>query len=149
MEASRVTARLDAVIEYTQISVAVLLALLLVGGVVNLALLLGRSVIAQDILLLEDTFTLIADAIDLVLYLFIVVELYRTVVAYVEARSVVRAVVHAGIIGVTRQIITFKPGDYADAGATLMAGATYTLLLLALFVGFYVVHQEPDDELRE
>lgn len=133
---------LDAVVEYAQSAIAVLLALLLVGGVVNLALLLGRAVLAQDLFLLEDTFTLIGDAIDLVLYLFIVVELYNTVVAYVEARSVVRAVVHAGIIGVTRQIITFKPGDFADAQATLFAAVAYALLLLALFVGFHVVHRE-------
>ena len=145
MEVTRVTSALDTVVEYAQSAVAVLLALLLVGGVVNLAFLLGRAVLAQELLLLEDTFTLISDAIDLVLYLFIVVELYNTVVAYVKARSVVRAVVHAGIIGVTRQIITFKPDDYADAQATMFAAIAYALLLVALFVGFYVVHQEPDE----
>ncbi len=148
MEVTRVTTALDTVVGYAQSAIAVLLALLLVGGVVNLTLLLGRSVLAQDLLLLEDTFTLIGDAIDLVLYLFIVVELYNTVVAYVEARSVVRAVVHAGIIGVTRQIITFKPDDYADAQATMLAAVAYALLLIALFVGFYVVHQEPDEGLE-
>ena len=148
MEASRVTTALGAVVEYAQSAIAVLLALLLVGGVVNLAFLLGRAVLSQELLLLEDTFSLIIDAIDLVLYLFIVVELYNTVIAYVEARSVVRAVVHAGIIGVTRQIITFKPDDYANAQATMFAAFAYALLLFALFVGFYVVHQEPDEGLE-
>lgn len=148
MEASRVTTVLGTVVEYAQSAIAVLLALLLVGGVVNLAFLLGRAVLAQEILLLEDTFTLISNAIDLVLYLFIVVELYNTVVAYVEARSVVRAVVHAGIIGVTRQIITFKPDNYANAQATMFAAFAYALLLAALFLGFYVVHQEPDEGLE-
>lgn len=94
----------------------------------------------------KNAISLISTTIDLVLYLFIVVELYRTVIAYVETESVVRAVVHAGLIAVVRQIITFKPGDLASGETALMTAGTYVLLLLGLLVGFFLIHRETDLE---
>jgi hypothetical protein len=77
----------------------------------------------------------------------LVVGLYRTVVAYVEAKSVVTAAIHAEVIAVVRQIITFNPDEYGLTEAITVAGV-YDLLLVALLVGFYVVHREGDEEVE-
>lgn len=110
----------------------------------NLVATFVRAAIAVELVGHKNAISLISTTIDLVLYLFIVVELYRTVIAYVEAESVVRAVVHAGLIAVVRQIITFKPGDFGNTEAALMTAGTYVLLLLGLLVGFFLVHRETD-----
>lgn len=84
--------------------------------------------------------TLITITVDIVLFLFIVVELYRTIIAYVEGKNVVTAVIHAGLIAVIRQIITFKPESYEPVEGFIIAGSQ-TIVLGALFIGFWIVHR--------
>jgi uncharacterized membrane protein (DUF373 family) len=51
-------------------------------------------------------------------------------------------VVHAGIIAVIRQIIIFKPDDYATTEDAILTAGTHVVLLLTLFVGFFLVHRQ-------
>lgn len=144
-EATRVTGWLERSVTLLQTIIAGFLVVLLLLGVVNLGVTIARSVMTYGVVELAGMLSLIRSSIDIVLYLFVVVELYRTIVAYVEAKSVVIAVIHAGLIAVVRQIITFKADEYDPTGA-ITVGAVYVLLLVGLLVGFYVVHREVDGE---
>ncbi|NHN59895.1 MULTISPECIES: phosphate-starvation-inducible PsiE family protein [Halorussus] len=145
IEASRFTSWLESGVTILQSAIAAFLVVLLLLGVVNLAVTIGESILVRDVTDTAETLSLVRSAIDIVLYLFVIVELYHTVVAYVEAQSVVLAVIHAGLIAVVRQIITFKPDDYGSTEAITFAGV-YALLLAALLVGFWVVHRQIEAE---
>jgi len=145
MEATRAADVLDRAVTVLQMVIAGLLVFLLFLGVVTLGVEVAQSVFAEDRFELANVISLVNSSIDIILYLFIVVELFRTVIAYVGARNVVLAVVHAGLIAVVRQIITFKPGEHAPMESLMLAGV-YGILLFALLVGFLVVHRQSDAE---
>ena len=144
MEITAVADRLDQGVGVLQMIVAGLLAVMFVLGVLNFAVEIVRSILAGQAFTLSGVISLISSSIDIVLYLFIVVELYKTIIAYVEAENVVIAVIHAGLIAVVRQIITFDPAEYAGPTATLLGASVYALLLLALVVSFWIVHRRID-----
>lgn len=125
-----------------QTGIALFLVVVLVVGVVNLVATFVQAALAVELLGYNNAIGLISTTIDIVLYLFIVIELYRTIIAYVSAKNVVEAVVHAGLIAVVRQIIIFKPGDLESTEAALMTAGAYVLLLAGLLLGFYLVHRE-------
>ena len=73
--------------------------------------------------------------IDTALLLFIIVEVYQTVVAYTqesETRRIVRLVIYTGVIAMVRKAIIFRTGEYVDEVAALMAAGSYTLIILGL-----------------
>lgn len=82
--------------------------------------------------------TAVVSLIDTVLLLFIIVEIFRTVVAYSREESVVRIVIVAAIIAVSRKVISFRPGDSPGTSELIFAG-TFGLLLTALVGALYVV----------
>lgn len=125
-----------------QTGIALFLVVVLVVGVVNLVATFVQAALAVELLGYNNAIGLISTTIDIVLYLFIVIELYRTIIAYVSAKNVVEAVVHAGLIAVVRQIIIFKPGDLESTEAALMTAGAYVLLLAGLLLGFFLVHRE-------
>ncbi len=89
---------------------------------------------------LTDPRTLI-QLLDIILLLFIVAEIYRTVIAYVEATGevrVVKAVVYAGIIAIVRKAITFRTDDFPSYDDALTAALAYTLLLVGLALTLFV-----------
>ncbi len=145
LRATRVTNWLEGTVTFFQTVIAASLVVLLGLGVLNLGITIVASLTTFGAADPSGIISLIRSAIDIVLYLFVVVELYKTIVAYVEAKSVVVAVIHAGLIAVVRQIIIFKPDDYSPTEAITLAGV-YVLLLVALLVGFYVVHREIEDD---
>lgn len=79
--------------------------------------------------------------IDEILLLFIIVEIFQTVVAYAQERSVIRIVIAAGIIAVARKIISFHAGEYGTPLDSTIAAGGYALLLFALVAALYVVQQ--------
>ena len=143
---SALTDYLDTAVTALQTAIAFFLVVVLVVGVVNLVSTFVQSALSLELLGYKNAITLISTTIDIVLYLFIVIELYRTIIAYVETESVVKAVVHAGLIAVVRQIITFKPGNASNPQGALLTAGVYVLLLLGLLVGFFLVHRQDDLE---
>jgi uncharacterized membrane protein (DUF373 family) len=83
----------------------------------------------------------ILTVIDKALLLFIIVELYQTVVAYSREENVTRIVIVAALIAVSRKIISFRPGDFETLEALLVNAAAFALLLLVLVVAYYVVQK--------
>ncbi|GGN12199.1 phosphate-starvation-inducible PsiE family protein [Halarchaeum nitratireducens] len=87
---------------------------------------------------ITDTAAIIG-LIDEILLLFIIVEIFQTVVAYAQEQSVIRIVIAAGLIAVARKVISFHSGDYGTPTESTIAAAGYALLLLALVAALYVV----------
>lgn len=79
--------------------------------------------------------------IDTALLLFIIVEVYQTVVAYVRSNDthrIVRLVILTGIIALVRKAIVFRTGEYSSERAALIAAGAYTLLIAGLALLLYV-----------
>lgn len=142
---TRITAYLSDAVRAIQTAIALFLVVVLLVGVVNLLATFVQAIQAFEVLGYRNAIGLINTTIDIVLYLFIIIELFRTIIAYVEAESVVRAVIHAGLIAVVRQIIIFKPTDVDSSQDAIMLAGVYLLLLLGLLLGFYLVHQMEED----
>lgn len=80
--------------------------------------------------------------IEFVLLLFIIVEAYRTIVAYVreqEAKYILTLVIYAGIIAVIRKIIVFRPQEYTQAQDAFMTAGSYAVLLFSLAILVLIV----------
>ena len=78
--------------------------------------------------------------LDTVLLLLIIVEVHRTLLAYVRDEPVIRTVIGAAIIAVTREIISFRFDDFATADEALIAAGAFALLLAVLVIAYYVVY---------
>ena len=120
-----------------EVVAAYVLVLLFAIGVVDLGAQIGGAV-------LDGTITdplVVVGFIDTALLLFIIVEVYQTVVAYVrsnDTRRIVRLVILTGIIALVRKAIVFRTGEYSDEMAALTAAVAYTLLILGLALLLYV-----------
>lgn len=89
--------------------------------------------------------TEVVGLIDTVLLLFIIVEVYRTVVAYAREESIIRIVIATGVIAVTRRVIVFKPEDFDSPEATLFTAVGLAVLVSALVAALYVLRQTDSD----
>lgn len=151
VDRSGVAQRFDVVVELLQSVLALLLVALLALGVADIALIIFQPFYEGNVTEAGEIITIITSSVDTILYLLIVVELYHTIIAYVEDRDVIRAVVHAGLIAVARNIITIKPSEFQTMDALLRAAGAYAILLVVFLMGFYVLHQtepreDPEDE---
>lgn len=70
--------------------------------------------------------------LDIVLVLFIVIELFRIAIAYVVGSGVMYAVVEAAFVAVGRKIVLFEYGKYGIYGALSLA-----ILILVLVTAYY------------
>jgi len=73
--------------------------------------------------------------IDTGLLLLIIVEVYQTVLAYVEendTRRIVQLVIYTGVIAMVRKAIIFRTGEYASIQDALFAAAAYAIIIFAL-----------------
>lgn len=86
----------------------------------------------------------VIDLIDTVLLLFIIVEIYHTVIAYTREESVVRIVLVTGVIAITRRIISFHPAEYATPREALYPAVGFAVLLATLVIALYVVSNATD-----
>ncbi|WP_435062930.1 phosphate-starvation-inducible PsiE family protein [Halobaculum sp. EA56] len=81
----------------------------------------------------------VIDIIDTVLVLLIIVEIHQTVVAFSRNEPVVRIVISAALIAITRKVISFRPGEYASIDQAFVAAGAFSLLLAVLVAAYYVV----------
>ena len=130
----------ERIIRGIEVVAAYVLVLLFAIGVFDLGAQIARAVVDGSI---GDPLVVVR-FIDTALLLFIIVEVYQTVVAYVrsnDTRRIVRLVILTGIIALVRKAIVFRTGEYASENAALTAASAYTLLIgglaLLLFVSRY------------
>jgi uncharacterized membrane protein (DUF373 family) len=81
----------------------------------------------------------VIDLIDTVLVLLIIVEVFRTVIAFSRDEPVARIVITAALIAVARKVISFRPGEFPSVEEALLSAVTFSVLLAVLITGFYVV----------
>ena len=114
-----------------ELAVATVFAFLFAAGVVNLTVSILTAVVSGNI---DDPIVVIR-FIDTGLLLLIIVEVYQTVLAYVEqndTRRVVRLVIYTGVIAMVRKVIIFRTEVYDTVEAALLAAGSYALIILAL-----------------
>jgi len=127
----RVLAYSQQLLRYIEVAAAVVLVVLFAIGVFDLSLQIFQSAAGGSI---TDPLVVVG-FIDTALLLFIIVEVYHTVIAYTEesdTRQIVRLVIYTGVIAMVRKAIIFRTGEYPDEAAALMAAGAYTLIILGL-----------------
>ncbi|MDS0278996.1 phosphate-starvation-inducible PsiE family protein [Halomicroarcula sp. S1AR25-4] len=127
----RVLARSEDLMRYVEVVAALVLVVLFAIGVFDLGLQIVQRALSGDI---TDPLVVVG-FIDTALLLFIIVEVYQTVVAYTqesETRRIVRLVIYTGVIAMVRKAIIFRTGEYASERSALFAAAAYTLIILGL-----------------
>ena len=121
--------------EWLVLGAAYFLLLLFLLGVFDLF-------VSLYLLLVAGNFTDPAEVVallDSVLLLLIIVEVHRTLVAYARGQAVLRIVVSAAIIAVSRRVISFRLEDYADGNDALLAAVALGVLVLALTIGYFLL----------
>ncbi|GAB3418112.1 hypothetical protein GCM10027435_17670 [Haloparvum alkalitolerans] len=129
--ADRFAAETDRFVHLVELAAAAVFALLFGIGVVDLAIQIARAVPTGEI---TDPLVVIG-FVETGLLLLIIVEVYETVVAYVQGRStrtVVRLVVYTGVIAMVRKAIIFRTTEYATVLDALLAALAYAVLILGL-----------------
>jgi uncharacterized membrane protein (DUF373 family) len=127
-----------------ELAAATVFALLFAVGVVDLVLQIFGSVRSGGI---TDPLVVIS-FIDTGLLLLIIVEVYQTVLAYVEqndTRRIVRLVIYTGVIAMVRKAIIFRTGEYATLEDALLAAGSYAVIILALVALLFAERVYGDD----
>ncbi|MFB6133944.1 MAG: phosphate-starvation-inducible PsiE family protein [Halanaeroarchaeum sp.] len=126
-----------------ELAAATVFAFLFAIGVVDLTLQIFDAMRSGRI---TDPLVVIG-FIDTGLLLLIIVEVYQTVLAYVEeneTRRIVRLVIYTGVIAMVRKVIIFRTGEYASVQDALWAAVAYTSIIVAL-VALLVAERIFDD----
>ncbi len=82
--------------------------------------------------------------VDRGLLLFIIAEVYQTVVAYVRkqpSRTILRLVIFTGVIAIVRKVIVFRTSTYNTSIEALLVAVTYGVLLVTLAVLMFAERQ--------
>jgi uncharacterized membrane protein (DUF373 family) len=116
---------------------ATVFALLFAIGVADLMLQIVESTRSGSI---TDP-NVVISFIDTGLLLLIIVEVYQTVLAYVEeneTRRIVQLVIYTGVIAMVRKAIIFRTGEYATTEEALLAAGSYGIIIFALVALLFV-----------
>jgi uncharacterized membrane protein (DUF373 family) len=127
-----------------ELAAATVFALLFAIGVIDLVLQILESVRSGTI---TDPLVVIS-FIDTGLLLLIIVEVYQTVLAYVEqnnTRKIVRLVIYTGVIAMVRKAIIFRAGEYATLEDALLAAGSYAVIIFSLVALLFVEQIYGDD----
>ena len=127
----RYSAQVDRFIRGVEVVAATVFAVLFAIGVIDLMIQIGQATRTGRI---TDP-NVVIGFIDTGLLLLIIVEVYQTVLAYVEetdTRRIVRLVIYTGVIAMVRKAIIFRTGEYATELKAFLAAGSYALLIFAL-----------------
>ena len=127
----RYSAQVDRFIRGVEVVAASVFAVLFAIGVIDLVI---QILLATRTGRITDP-NVVIGFIDTGLLLLIIVEVYQTVLAYVEetdTRRIVRLVIYTGVIAMVRKAIIFRTGEYATEQQALLAAGSYALLIFAL-----------------
>lgn len=122
----------DRLIVYIEGVVVALLTVLAVLGVVDIVIKMLEVTQADGFMTPEG----ITRTIDTVLVVFIVIELIRIALAYMNHQDVVGTVLEAGLVAVVRKLVIFESGDNVLPKATALA-----VLILAVGISWYLLRK--------
>jgi uncharacterized membrane protein (DUF373 family) len=138
----------ERVMQLVELIAGFVLVVLFAIGVFDLGLQIVNEIRSGDI---SDPLVVIG-FIDTALLLFIIVEVYNTVIAYArsdETARILRLVIFTGVIALVRKAIVFRTGEFATKADALMVAAAYALLTLTLAVLLFVSYQYVGSEGNE
>jgi uncharacterized membrane protein (DUF373 family) len=127
----------ERVMKGVEVVAAVILVFLFAVGVLDLGMQIAGTVVNGNI---TDPLVVVG-FIDTALLLFIIVEVYQTVIAYTQqsrTTEIVRLVVYTGVIAMVRKIIVFRSEVYPTKTDALLTAAAYTVILLGLGILLYI-----------
>jgi len=127
----RYTLAVGQFVHVVELATATVFAILFAIGVIDLTL---QIIEAARIGSITDPLVVIG-FIDTGLLLLIIVEVYQTVLAYVEendTRRIVRLVIYTGVIAMVRKAIIFRTGEYGTVEDALFAASSYAIIIFAL-----------------
>ena len=127
----RYSAVVNRFVQGVELAAATVFAVLFAVGVIDLII---QIVVATRSGRITDPIVVIG-FIDTGLLLLIIVEVYQTVLAYVEesdTRRIVRLVIYTGVIAMVRKAIIFRTGEYATVQDALLAAGAYAIIIFAL-----------------
>ncbi len=81
----------------------------------------------------------VVNLLNTVLLLLIIVEVHRTLIAYVREEPVVQIVIGAAIIAIAREIISFRIDEFETTGDALAAAGAFGILLITLVITYFVI----------
>ncbi|MHB1323035.1 MAG: phosphate-starvation-inducible PsiE family protein [Coriobacteriia bacterium] len=122
----------DRIIIYIEGAVVALLTLLAALGVVDIVIKMVQVSRADGFMTPEG----IIRTIDTVLVVFIVIELIRIALAYINHQNVVGTVLEAGLVAVVRKLVIFEGGD-----DILPKAAALGILILAVGISWYLLQK--------
>ncbi|MFB6150807.1 MAG: phosphate-starvation-inducible PsiE family protein [Haloarculaceae archaeon] len=129
--------RSELLMDVLELATAFIMIILFAIGVYDLGLKLYQMVASGSHTDPDNVIHLI----DTALLLLIVVEIYRTVIAYVEDKNILPIVMNVGVVAMARKIISFRTTKYATKNDALLSALSYGLLMLVLIVSFYLLHR--------
>ena len=127
----------ESVMRVIEVVAAYVLVLLFAIGVFDL----GLQILARTRTGAITDPEVVVGFIDTALLLFIIVEVYQTVVAYThesETQQIVTLVIYTGVIAMVRKAIIFRTSEYATTTEALLAAGAYTIILVGLAVLLFV-----------
>lgn len=141
MSAEEIADRSEQVMRWLELGTALFLVALFSIGVYDLGLSLYHLVESGR----YTNTNHVIELIDKVLILLVIVEVFETVIAFSREGPVLRIVITAALIAITRKIISFHPGDYPNVEAAFISAGSVTLLLAVLIAAYFVIRQvEPE-----
>lgn len=83
----------------------------------------------------------VVELLDTVLLLLIIIEVHRTLLAYAREEPVIRIVIGAAIIAISREVIGFRVTEFDNALGALTAASALGILLAALIAVYFLIHR--------
>jgi len=123
---------LNRIVVYIEAAVTALLVLLAALGVVDIVIKMLEVTRADGFMTPEG----ITRTIDTVLIVFIVIELIRIAVAYMQHKNVIGTVLEAGLVAVVRKLVIFESTDHM-----LEKAVALSVLILAVGITWYLLRK--------
>jgi uncharacterized membrane protein (DUF373 family) len=117
-------------------AVAALLVVMTLWGVVGLAALVAISIWNHA---MRTNPAIYVEIIDATLLIFIVVELFRIAVSYVQHRDVVPTVMEAALVAVARKVLVIDPG--IGAQDLMWKGIGLGILIITIGATWYLLRR--------
>lgn len=132
-----IASRTEFLMDVLELATAFIMIILFAIGVYDLSLKVYQMVAAGTYTDPNEVIHLI----DTALLLLIIVEIYRTVIAYVEDKNILPIVMNVGVVAMARKIISFRTTKYATTSDALISASAYGLLMAILIGSFYLLHR--------
>ncbi len=123
---------INKIVVYIEGAVTALLVVLAALGVVDIVIKMLEVTRADGFMTPEG----ITRTIDTVLVVFIVIELIRIALAYMQHKNVIGTVLEAGLVAVVRKLVIFESTDHMLEKAVALA-----VLILAVGITWYLLRK--------